>query len=655
MSDHPLTCYVIYSYIFIGYHHNSFTLHFCINHSFFIVCVAIFQVSLKGSFLETIGSHMDLIKKHNPHLKFKIPDTQTLLKLRRKVKSVQLNNFHARYGWILELLDTTVDHDALKALAKFYDAPLRCFTFQDFQLVPTIEELERLLNWPLKDDVPFTRLGECLDAKDVAAALHLPIREIGPKLVEKGISRRFLEQRAEELAVSEENWMSFSAVLALLIYGVVLFPSNDDDYISQPAIGVFLSDNPVPALLADILLNIHIRYEKKKGVVMCCSILLYSWLKSHIPQRGPWAKILENLSWSQKLDSLTATGVFWYSPDWYTWEVITHCGAFPNVPLIGYQGCINYNPRLVLKQLGCPMETVSKGEFLKEFILLDFEREDVGLLKQIQKAWTQVHRKGVELRKRGNGDGEPYESWILRRVMEVKLPFAVEVPFEVPELEVTHVPVEEFNRLKLTITEMQAEEGRQQAALTRVTRERDDLAQSLRERDDELLKSQELVEKEKKAKFRVKDNLDAANFELREFNRKLARAEQQRGKAYADEERAIKAKSELKTTLTTKIQELKAALKDIESSLARETRLKEEARLARNMDSEELAQKIQELDTARDLVARWEASSVEWELTFEGWKEEARRQNELWVNRGETIFTLEEQNKSLYDNYSGLV
>ena len=75
---------------------------------------------------------MDLIRKHNPHLKFKIPDTQTLLKLRRKVKSVQLNNFHARYGWILELLDTMVDHDALKALAKFYDAPLRCFTFQDF-------------------------------------------------------------------------------------------------------------------------------------------------------------------------------------------------------------------------------------------------------------------------------------------------------------------------------------------------------------------------------------------------------------------------------------------------------------------------------------------------------------------------------------------
>ena len=202
---------------------------------------------------------------------------------------------------------------------------------------------------------------------------------------------------------------------------------------------------------------------------------------------------------------------------------------------------------------------------------------------------------------------------------------------------------------------MRAEEGRQQATLTRVARERDDLMQSLKERDEELLKSQEQVEKERKAKFRVKDNLDAANFELSEFNRKLAKAEQQRGQAYADEERAIKAKLDLKTTLNTQIQELKAALRNIESSLARETRLKEKARVARDLDSEELARKIQDLDTARDLVARWEASYGELEVQCEGWQEEARRQNELWVNRGETIFTLEEQNKSLYDNYSGLV
>src|ERR1051325_10710932 len=166
------------------------------------------------------------------------------------------------------------------------------------------------------------------------------------------------------------------------------------------------------------------------------------------------------------------------------------------------------------------------------------------------------------------------------RVKEVKLPYAPVVSVKAPELGVTHVPIEEFNKLKLTITEMRAEEGRQQAILTRVARERDDLMQSLKERDDELLKSQEQVEKERKAKFRVKDNMNAANFELSEFNRKLVEAKQQRRQAYTDEERAIKAKFDLKTTLTTQIRELKAAPRNIESSLARETHLKEEARMA---------------------------------------------------------------------------
>src|ERR1044072_4151902 len=322
---------------------------------------------------------------------------------------------------------------------------------------------------------------------------------------------------------------------------------------------------------------------------------------------------------------------------------------------MGSQGCINYNPRLALRQLGYPLETEPNDAVLEELLLEDFGKEIPQLLRQIRSAWTRIHRKGRELGKRDCVAKEPYKQWVMGRVKEVKLPYALVVPVTVQELEITHVPIEEFKKLKLTITEMRAEEGRQQAILTRVARERDDLMQSLKERDDELLKSQEQVEKERKAKFRVKDNLDATNFELSEFNRKLAKAEQQRGQAYADEERSIKEKLDLKTTLTTQIQELKAALRNIKSSLARETRLKEEARLARNLDSEELAQKIQELDTARDLVVRWEASYGELEVQCEGWQEDARRQNELWVNRGETIFTLEEQNKSLYDNYSGLV
>ena len=135
--------------------------------------------------------------------------------------------------------------------------------------------------------------------------------------------------------------------------------------------------------------------------------------------------------------------------------------------------------------MGYPLETEPNDAVLEELLLEDFGKENPQLLRQIRSAWTRIHRKGRELGKRDCVAKEPYKQWVMGRVKEVKLPYAPVVSVKAPELEATHVPIEEFNKLKLTITEMQAEEGRQQAILTRVTREKDDLMQSLKERDDE--------------------------------------------------------------------------------------------------------------------------------------------------------------------------
>ena len=37
-------------------------------------------------------------------------------------------------------------------------------------------------------------------------------------------------------------------------------------------------------------------------------------------------------------------------------SIITSCGDFPNVPLIGTKGYINYNPVLAYRQLGYAMD-----------------------------------------------------------------------------------------------------------------------------------------------------------------------------------------------------------------------------------------------------------------------------------------------------------
>lgn len=85
-------------------------------------------------------------------------------------------------------------------------------------------------------------------------------------------SRKFPEERDWALE-KEGKWLPFNVVLALLIYGVVLFP-NDDDYINPYIISVFVSENHVSALVFDEYYYLHIRHEKKKGVVLSFASLL---------------------------------------------------------------------------------------------------------------------------------------------------------------------------------------------------------------------------------------------------------------------------------------------------------------------------------------------------------------------------------------------
>lgn len=65
----------------------------------------------------------------------------------------------------------------------------------------------------------------------------------------------------------EGDCKAISIILALLIHGIVVFLS-DDDFVDFWTISVFLEKNLVPTLLADVYYYLHMRHEKKKGVVL---------------------------------------------------------------------------------------------------------------------------------------------------------------------------------------------------------------------------------------------------------------------------------------------------------------------------------------------------------------------------------------------------
>ncbi|RDX66183.1 hypothetical protein CR513_55078, partial [Mucuna pruriens] len=100
--------------------------------------------------------------------------------------------------------------------------------------------------------------------------------------------------------------------------------------------------------------------------------------------------------WTKQLDDTSEKSIRWY-PQWNEREdMIIRCGGFPNVPLIGTQGAINYNPKLAPRQAGYPMVLPPSDEALTTFIIHDLGIQNMEYLKRIRQAWKSVVRKGPE-------------------------------------------------------------------------------------------------------------------------------------------------------------------------------------------------------------------------------------------------------------------
>ena len=53
--------------------------------------------------------------------------------------------FTERHGRLLSLVTSKLDEQMMSVLVQFYDPLYHCFTFQDFLLVPTLEDFSEML------------------------------------------------------------------------------------------------------------------------------------------------------------------------------------------------------------------------------------------------------------------------------------------------------------------------------------------------------------------------------------------------------------------------------------------------------------------------------------------------------------------------------
>ncbi|KAI5409998.1 hypothetical protein KIW84_055461 [Lathyrus oleraceus] len=301
--------------------------------------------------------------------------------------------FIKKHGSLLNLVTTGFKEDMMRVLFQFFDPKHHCFTFPDYQLVPTLEECSRLLGIPILDQTPFSGLERIPKSEEVAAALHMTKSDIETNWVTrsgvKGLLAKFLINKAREF-LKVMNVHAFEDVLALLIYGLVLFP-NPDQFIDMNAIKIFLTHNPVPTLLGDILHSLH------------------TLLKND-----------QNLKWYQRIMSLSHSDIRWCPHLKEDIILIDRCGEFSNVPLLGIRGGITYNPALALRQFGYARRD-GPHEIIIQGTVFDYDDDSQGLRQRFVRAWGMVKRS--TLGQKNSIPMEPYLRWVRARARELVMPY----------------------------------------------------------------------------------------------------------------------------------------------------------------------------------------------------------------------------------------
>ncbi|XP_050908885.1 uncharacterized protein LOC127122623 [Lathyrus oleraceus] len=271
------------------------------------------------------------------------------------------DGFRKRYGNILSLMKVKVDSMALRVVSHFYDPMYHCFTFPDYQLSPTLEEFAYIVRIPIRDKIIFIGGEKKPKSRIIGASLHVPKVEVENGLITKGgifgFPIKYLGERASHYANMGSNYV-FEEILALMIYGILLFP-RFKDFVYMDVIRVFMTCNLVPTLLGDVYYPIHFRTKKKGGWVRCCAPILYKWFISHLLQSTLYNK--DNLMWSKRLMALTNKDIVWYNAAYDIGTITVSCGEFHNTPFVSMKGVITYNPSLAYRHLGYSMDDKPKS------------------------------------------------------------------------------------------------------------------------------------------------------------------------------------------------------------------------------------------------------------------------------------------------------
>ncbi|KAI5426710.1 hypothetical protein KIW84_032225 [Lathyrus oleraceus] len=382
--------------------------------------------------------------------------------------------FQEAYGGIMKLVFRLTDSDrsVIHTLLQLYDPGLRCFVFPDYLLGPLMEDYASILGIQIRDQIPFFATKGEPDIVEISRALYLSPEVTKGGLKEKGklpgFHLSFLEAKAKE-HVAVGSWKTVCALIAVSIYGTILFP-NQKSFVDHNAIRLFIQRNHIPTLVGDVYYSVHNRNEKRRGgLIRCCAQLLHKWFMGYLPSRGAFASLDPTVKWSVRLMGLRATDIAWTRNGMAGRDFIYSCGSSPNVPLIGVQGCINYNPTLLRRQMGFAMEVPPLESEIQESFYFPVEGNQAKL-RQVSGSWRNIQRKGkVPFGKVNSMSFPPFDDWLWKRIEITHLPFPGGDPWcpliEGPR---SSVSMEEFLEMKRARDQLQAEKAELEMSVARI-------------------------------------------------------------------------------------------------------------------------------------------------------------------------------------------
>ncbi|TYG40591.1 hypothetical protein ES288_D12G105200v1 [Gossypium darwinii] len=196
-----------------------------------------------------------------------------------------------KYGDVAQLLFVKLDDALLKAMVHFWDPTYKCFTFNEVDMVPTIEEYSTLLHYDFRDPPKIYWKQNVNFWGLLANLMGLPIDIVKVRLNDK--NSPYISWSDIRNVMGNANDDRHLELFAFTVYGLIVFPKALGYVSVELADFLFQIEkvNFAPAVLAETIISINFIKRKEDDHFRC---LYKCFWQVFVPSTRPIEEFLES-------------------------------------------------------------------------------------------------------------------------------------------------------------------------------------------------------------------------------------------------------------------------------------------------------------------------------------------------------------------------